>query len=235
MMAMNVSGLVAFTGGLMSFFAPCALPLVPSFLIYMSGTTITEARDLSNRANTRQILPHCLSFIAGFTLLFLAFGFSSSVLGGLLRTYETWIMRAGGLILIVMGLNMLDIVRIPFLNREKVVHLGEGRRGYVRSFAMGLTFSLGWTSCLSPVLGSILLIASTSGKISSGVYLLGLYSLGLAMPFFISALLISRLMDFIRRWGHAMNYTSKAVAGLLVLLGLFFLSGYWKVIAELLV
>ena len=111
-----------------------------------------------------------------------------------------------------------------------MIHLNEKPAGYVGSFVVGLTFSLGWTPCIGPVLASILLIASTADSAFSGVYLLALYSLGLAIPFFIAALLVSRLMAFMQRWGFIVKYTSKVLAGLLIFLGLFLVSGYWKMI-----
>jgi cytochrome c-type biogenesis protein len=231
---MDVNGLVAFVGGLLSFFAPCVFPLVPSFLVYVSGTCISQASDLSDKTNRKKILFHSVSFIIGFSLVFVSMGLSSSIIGNILGLYGKWIMRVGGVVLMIMGLNMLDVLKIPFLNRDKVVRLNDKPAGFAGSFLVGLTFSLGWTSCLSPVLGSILFIASTSGSPGSGAYLLGLYSLGLAIPFFVAALLVSRLMAFMQRWGHIVKYTSKALAALLILVGFFLASGYWKAISGLL-
>lgn len=225
---MNINGFVAFTEGLLSFFAPCILPLVPSFLIYISGTSLTQADELSDRKHRKKILLHSLAFIAGFSFMFMSLGLSSSVLGDIFSRYEKWIMRIGGVVLIIMGLSMLNIIKISFLNQEKIFRLNEKPTGYLGSFVVGLTFSLGWTPCIGPVLASILLIACAADTPLSGVLLLGLYSLGLAIPFFVSALLISRLMGFMRRWGYIVKYTSKVLAILLVLLGAFLMSGYWK-------
>ncbi len=228
---MNVNGLVAFAGGALSFFSPCVLPLVPSFLIYVSGITIDDASDLENRAYQRKILLHSLSFIVGFSFVFISLGLSSSVLGHIFSIYDKWIMRIGGILLIVMGLAVLNIIKIPLLSKEKMLRLNEKPAGLFGSFVVGLTFSLGWTPCIGPVLASILLIASTSTDSAfSGVYLLSLYSLGLAIPFFVAALLVSRLMGFMRRWGHIVRYTSSALGVLLVLIGLLFVGGYWRTI-----
>jgi cytochrome c-type biogenesis protein len=227
---MEINGFVAFIEGILSFFAPCILPLVPSFLIYISGATINQAGDLADKKHRNKILFHSLFFIAGFSFMFISLGFSSSLLGDIFSRYETWIMRIGGLVLILMGLSMLNVVKISFLSREKMVHLNHKPAGYFGSFVVGLTFSLGWTPCIGPVLASILLIACTSGSKFSGAMLLGLYSLGLAIPFFAAALLASRLMRFMQRWGYIVNYTSKVLSVLLILLGFFLLSGYWKTI-----
>jgi cytochrome c-type biogenesis protein len=227
---MNVNGWLAFVEGLLSFFAPCILPLVPSFLIYISGATINQASDLSNSVHRKKIILHSISFIIGFSFAFISLGLSSSVLGSVFSLYDKWIMRIGGAILVVMGLSMLNVVRIPLLNQEKIVHLNNKPAGFFGSFVVGLTFSLGWTPCLGPVLASILLIASASKSPLTGVYLLSLYSLGLAIPFFVAALLVSRLMGFMQRWGHLVRYTSMVLGGLLVVLGIFLLSGYWKLV-----
>jgi cytochrome c-type biogenesis protein len=228
----NVNGLVAFVGGLLSFFSPCVLPLVPSFLIYISGASINQTSDLANKAVRKKILLHSLSFIVGFSFVFISLGLSSSVIGFVFQVYDKWIMRIGGILLIVMGLAMLNVIKIPLLSREKMIQLNKKPAGLLGSFVVGITFSLGWTPCIGPVLASILLIASTDGRVFSGVYLLSLYSLGLAIPFFVAALLVSRLMGFMRRWGHVVQYTSTVLGGLLVLIGLLLVSGYWRMITD---
>lgn len=227
---MEVNGFIAFIEGLLSFFAPCILPLVPSFLIYISGASINQAGDLADKTHRNKIIIHSLFFIAGFSFMFISLGFSSSILGDIFSRYEKWIMRIGGVVLILMGLSMLNVIKISFLSREKMVHLNHKPAGYFGSFVVGLTFSLGWTPCIGPVLASILLIACTSGSKFSGAMLLGLYSLGLAIPFFAAALLASHLMRFMQRWGYIVNYASKVLSLLLILLGFFLLSGYWKTI-----
>jgi cytochrome c-type biogenesis protein len=226
----NVNWLVAFVGGVLSFFSPCVLPLVPSFLIYISGASIHQASDLANTAYRKKIVLHSISFIAGFSFVFISLGLSSSYLGYIFNVYDKWIMRIGGILLIIMGLAMLNVLKIPLLSREKMIHLNDKPAGFLGSFVVGVTFSLGWTPCIGPVLASILLIASTAGSALSGVYLLSFYSLGLAIPFFIAALLVSRLMGFMRRWGHIVQYTSSVLGVLLVLLGLFRVSGYWRTV-----
>jgi cytochrome c-type biogenesis protein len=227
----NVNGLLAFVSGFLSFFTPCILPLVPSFLIYISGATITQASDLSNKAFTKKILIHTLFFIVGFSLVFVSFGLSFSILGNVFRDYEKWIAGIGGLFLIIMGLSMANILKIPLLNREKMIHLNKKPAGFAGSFVVGLTFSLGWTPCIGPVLAGILFVASAD-SLFSGAYLLGLYSLGLAIPFFAAAILVSQLMGFIQRWGHIVRYASQFLAWLLVVLGLLLMTGYWKVVTR---
>jgi cytochrome c-type biogenesis protein len=230
---MNVNGFVALVGGILSFFSPCVLPLVPSFLIYISGATIHHYSELTEQKYRKSILLHAIAFILGFSFVFVSLGLSSSLLGGLFSAYQHWIMRVGGLVLIAMGLNMLNVLKIPFLNQEKMVHLKGRHTGMVGSFVVGITFSLGWTPCIGPVLASILLIAATGSSVLNGLYLLGFYSLGLAIPFFIAALLVARLMDFMQRLGNIVRYTSFVLGALLIILGLLLLSGYWAEITRL--
>ena len=188
--------------------------------------------DTSTKKYRNRILLHSISFILGFSLVFIVLGLSSSLfLGNLLAAYQKWIMRIGGVLLIIMGLNMLNLLKIPFLNQEKMIHLKEKPVGLAGSFVVGIAFSLGWTPCIGPVLSSILLIAATSKAISTGVYLLGLYSLGLAIPFFIAALLVARLMDFMQRFGHIVRYTTFVIGILLIGVGVLLVTGYYTVIS----
>ena len=227
---MDVTGILAFSAGLLSFFSPCVLPLVPSYLIYVSGATIDNYSVLSHPTTRNAILLHCITFILGFSVVFVALGLSSSFLGGLFSRYQTWIMRVGGILLILMGLNSLNVFRIPLLNQEKAVHLKARPIGFLGSFLIGVTFSLGWTPCIGPVLGSILLMASTSTALT-GAYLLSLYSLGLAIPFLIAGLLVNRLIDFLKHYGYIVQYTAKVIGFLLIVLGLLLLTGYWGIIS----
>ncbi len=231
---MNVNGLVAFAFGFLSFFAPCVLPLVPSFLIYISGCSIASCSDLSDAKVKRRVLLHAIAFIVGFSFVFISLGLSSSFLGNVFSHYAKWIMRIGGILLMAMGLNMLNLVKIGFLNREKIVHMNERPAGFFRSFLVGITFSLGWTPCIGPVLASILLIASAGGSVFTGMRLLSIYSLGLAIPFFGAALMVSGLMGLMQRYGHFVRYTSFVLGGLLIVLGALLLSGYWTFLNGLL-
>ncbi len=231
---MNVNGFVAFVGGILSFFAPCVLPLVPSFLIYISGCSIKSYSDLSDAKTKHRVFLHTIAFIVGFSVVFMSLGVSSSFLGNVFSRYETWIMRVGGLVLVVMGINMLGLVKIPFLNQEKMLHLNEKPVGFLGSFLVGVTFSLGWTPCIGPVLASILLIASAGGSAFAGVRLLALYSLGLAIPFCVAALLVTRLMGLMRRYGHIVKHSSMVLGGLLIVIGILLISGYWKMLNSML-
>ena len=226
----DFTGIVAFISGLISFFSPCILPLVPSYLIFISGITFDDYKKLQSMKYRKIVLIHSLAFILGFSFVFITLGISSSALGKLLSDYQVYIMRIGGFILIILGLYYLDVVKIPFLNREKVFHLQNKPVGLLGSFIIGITFSLGWTPCVGPALSSILIIASTTESVWEGIYLLGLYSLGLAIPFIISALLFDQLFGLLKKYGSIVRYSMKFLGALFVIIGVLFFSSYWNLV-----
>jgi cytochrome c-type biogenesis protein len=229
---MDVTAFLAFSAGVLSFFSPCVLPLVPSYLIVISGASISSYDELSSGQHRKTLLLHSISFIVGFSLVFVSLGISSSLLGNLFSTYERWIVRIGGLLLIVFGLNMLNVVKIPFLNQEKMCHLRTKPMGFIGSFLIGITFSLGWTPCIGPVLASILLIASTTSTVKQGMYLLSLYSLGLAIPFFVAALLVGRILYLMQKYGGVVRYSSYVIGGLLIVVGVLLATGYYTRLSQ---
>ena len=226
----DFTGMIAFLSGLLSFFSPCILPLVPSYLIFISGITFDDYTGLQSGKYRKIVLIHSLAFIVGFSFVFVALGISSSALGRLLSSYQVYVMRIGGFILIILGLYYLDIIKMPFLNREKVFHLKEKPVGLFGSFIIGVTFSLGWTPCVGPALSSILIIASTTENIWEGIYLLGLYSLGLAIPFLISALLFDQLFGLLKKYSSIVKYSMKFLGVLFIVIGILFFSSYWGLV-----
>jgi len=226
----DFTSMVAFISGLLSFFSPCILPLVPSYLIFISGITFDDYTELQSKKYRKIVLIHSLAFILGFSFVFVALGVSSSALGRLLSNYQVYVMRIGGFILIILGLYYLDVIKIPFLNREKVFHLREKPFGLFGSFIIGITFSLGWTPCVGPALSSILIIASTTESIWEGIHLLGLYSLGLAIPFVISALLFDQLFGLLKKYSSIVKYSMKILGVLFIIIGVLFFSSYWGLV-----
>lgn len=226
----DLTGMVAFISGLLSFFSPCILPLVPSYLIFISGITFDDYTELQSKKYRKIVLIHSLAFILGFSFVFVVLGISSSALGKLLSNYQVYVTRIGGFILIILGLYYLDLVKIPFLNREKVFHLKKKPFGLFGSFIIGITFSLGWTPCVGPALSSILIIASTTEDIWEGVYLLGIYSLGLAIPFLVSALIFDQLFGLLKKYISIVKYSMKVLGVLFILIGVLFFSSYWGIV-----
>jgi len=227
----DFTSIVAFSTGMLSFFSPCILPLVPSYLIFISGITFDNYNELEFKKYRKIVLIHSISFIFGFSVVFVSLGISSSLIGKFLSTYQTYITRFGGLILILMGLYYLNIIRIPMLNHEKIIHLKEKPVGLLGSFIIGITFSVGWTPCVGPSLSSILIIASTTQNILEGIYLLSLYSLGLAIPFIISALIFDRLFTLLKRFSHIVRYSMKVMGILLIIIGVLLFSSYYSTLS----
>ncbi|MCX5803086.1 MAG: cytochrome c biogenesis protein CcdA [Proteobacteria bacterium] len=227
----DFTSIVAFSTGMLSFFSPCILPLVPSYLIFISGITFDNYNELEFKKYRKIVLIHSISFIFGFSVVFVSLGISSSLIGKFLSTYQTYIMRFGGLILILMGLYYLNIIRIPMLNHEKIIHLKEKPVGLLGSFIVGITFSVGWTPCVGPALSSILIIASTTQNILEGIYLLSLYSLGLAIPFIISALIFDRLFTLLKKFSHIVRYSMKVMGILLIIIGVLLFSSYYSTLS----
>lgn len=227
----DLSGIVAFGSGLLSFFSPCVLPLIPSYLIFISGITFDNYNELKTIKYRKIVLIHSVAFAAGFSFVFITLGLSSSVIGGILFEYQSYIIKIGGVILVIMGLFYLNIINIPIMNREKVIHLKEKPLGIFGSFVVGITFSFGWTPCIGPALSSILIIASTAKNIWKGAYLLSLYSLGLAIPFIISALLFDKLISFLKRFGYLVKYSMKILGTLLIIIGIMLFSSYFSTLS----
>jgi cytochrome c-type biogenesis protein len=203
----QISLFAAFGAGLLSFVSPCVLPLVPSYISYITGLSLERLSDASERQRFRKtIIVNSLLFIAGFSSVFIAFGASASFIGQVLIAYQDHIRRIGGLLIILFGLYLLGVLNLNFLATEKRLHFNNRPAGYVGSFLIGIAFAAGWTPCVGPVLGTILLYASTTDSLTSGVALLASYSLGLGLPLFITALGVDRFLSYFKQvraylWG----------------------------------
>jgi len=229
---MDVNSIIAFSSGLLSFFAPCVLPLLPSYLVFISGVAIDNFAAAKAQKYRKIMFIHAVVFVFGFSFVFVTLGLSSSIIGHFLSTYQTLLMRIGGVLLIIMGLFSLNVIRIPLLSREKVIHLKEKPAGIFGAFVVGVAFSLGWTPCIGPALSSILLISSTAESMWYGAFLLSMYSLGLAIPFIVSAVLFDRLLGFLKKYGYVVKYAQKIMGVLLVVVGLLLITSYLGIFSE---
>lgn len=193
----DVSFSLAFAAGVLSFLSPCVLPLVPSYITFITGVSFEDLKEGTDRKRIRFLtITNSLAFIAGFSLIFIALGASSSMIGGFLLQYQDWIRIIGGVLVIFFGLFVSGIIRLDFLTREQKFHLSGKPAGYVGTFLVGMTFAAAWTPCIGPILGSILLYASAKGSAVYGFKLLAVYSLGLAVPFFISSLMFNSFLSY---------------------------------------
>ncbi len=212
----QISLIAAFSAGLLSFVSPCVLPLVPSYISYITGLSVEQLTDASERVKFKKaIVLNSLLFIAGFSSVFIAFGASASLLGQVLITYQDHIRRFGGALIVVFGLYLLGILNLNFLKMEHRFQFRSRPAGYVGSFLIGVAFAVGWTPCVGPVLGSILLYASTTDSLVSGVVLLTSYSLGLGLPLFLTALGVDRFLAYFKQ-ARAYLWGVSTVSGVLL-------------------
>jgi cytochrome c-type biogenesis protein len=203
----QISVVAAFMAGLLSFVSPCVLPLVPSYISYITGLSVEQLSDVAERQRFRStILTNSLLFIAGFSTVFISFGASASLIGQWLITYQDFLRKLGGALIIIFGLYLLGALNLPFLSAEKRIHFNSRPAGYLGSFLIGVAFAAGWTPCVGPVLGTILLYASTTNSLLTGVVLLTAYSLGLALPLLLTTLGVDRFLAYFKQvraylWG----------------------------------
>jgi cytochrome c-type biogenesis protein len=182
--------------GLVSFVSPCIMPLIPSYVSYITGISYDElVSPDSRRKNMNITLLHSLAFVAGFSVIFVLLGASASLAGNLLAQHLNTIRIVGGVFIIIMGVFVMDVVNIPFLQREAKLHLKTRPAGYIGTLVVGMIFGAGWTPCTGPFLGSVLALAMTSDTLGSGMVLLLFYSLGLGIPFILSAVAISAFLS----------------------------------------
>ncbi len=220
---------IALTAGLLSFLSPCVLPLVPSYLSFVTGMTLD---DLQEGADRTHVLTHSLLFVSGFTLVFMLLGATASFLGVFAHAYKEWIARIGGVLIIVLGLHLIGVFRIPLLLREKRVHLSDKPAGYLGTMAVGAAFGAGWTPCIGPVLGGILTLAAARETVWSGVGMLFVYSVGLAIPFLLAALALDRFLATFRRFRSWIPWMERAAGALLIGLGLLLVTGSFTLLTE---
>ncbi|HEX7119171.1 MAG TPA: cytochrome c biogenesis protein CcdA [Longimicrobiales bacterium] len=224
----SVSFAAAFAAGILSFLSPCVLPLVPSYLGFVTGMSLD---DLTTGERRRAAVLHSLLFVSGFTLVFLLLGASATVIGQLMFRYQDWIARVGGVLIVVFGLHLLGVLRIGALMRERRVQLAARPAGYFGAVLTGVAFGAGWTPCVGPVLGTVLTYAGTQQTMASGVALLGAYALGLALPFLAAALATGAFLEASRRMRRMIPVLERASGAILVLAGVLLASGTFPALA----
>ncbi len=208
----NVSIAYAFLAGLLSFLSPCVLPLVPGYVSLLSGAVGEEADAARSR-----LVANSLFFIAGFSVVFVALGATATSVGQQLRAHQALLSQIGGLIVILFGLHLLGVIRISALYGDKRVHKKIAVSGGVGAFLVGFTFAFGWTPCIGPMLATILLLAANQGTVGHGIFLLAIYSAGLAVPFLLTTLAIDRFATFYKGFRRHLH-TVEQVSGVLLLL-----------------
>ncbi|MBA3342661.1 MAG: cytochrome c biogenesis protein CcdA [Gemmatimonadaceae bacterium] len=207
---------VAFGAGLLSFLSPCVLPLIPSYITFLTGLSVEDVE----RGRKTTTLIHASLFILGFTAIFLALGATATMLGQMMLAWRDWISRIGGVLIILFGLYMLGVFRMAFLGRERRVYLATKPAGYAGSVLVGVAFGAGWTPCIGPILGAVLIYTSSSADLNRGLALLLFYSIGLALPFFLAAVAVSRFISLFTLLRRHMVWITRVSGVLLVVVGL---------------
>ena len=226
-MAESLGIAVAFSAGLFSFLSPCVLPLFPSYLSFVTGMSVDRlASDVSVSERSR-ILLHSLAFIAGFTAVFVSLGASFSAAGQFFLECRDWIRIGGGILIVLFGLYIAGFLRWGVLGRTRQLHIRSKPAGFIGSFAVGLTFAIGWTPCVGPILGSILTLASSESTVRHGVGLLLAYSAGLGLPFLVFSLGLGVFLRFFKRYRPFIPVVERAAGVLLVIVGVLVASNYY--------
>lgn len=226
----QVSLVAAFMAGVVSFISPCILPLVPSYISFITGLTLEELTESRGKTNNL-LLKNSLLFILGFSVIFILLGASSSFLGRALLKHQSIIKKIGGLLIIGFGFYLTGLLRSSFLSIEKRFHLGEKPAGFLGSFFVGCLFAFGWSPCIGPILGAILVYASTEGEVGKGILLLSSYSLGLALPFFLVSLGMNTFLTHSKKIYKYIGPISKVCGVFLIVIGLLLFFGYFEMIS----
>ncbi|CAN1552746.1 CcdA Cytochrome c biogenesis protein [Rhabdaerophilaceae bacterium] len=212
--------------GLLSFLSPCVLPLVPPYLCYLAGTSVSELsqRQAADNALRWRVVRAALAFVIGFSTVFVALGAGASLVGALLRMYAHVLAQVAGVAIIVMGLHFLGLFRIGFLAREARLDV-ERPAGLGGAFVMGLAFAFGWTPCIGPVLAGVLAVAGSEATVWRGAGLLAVYSAGLGVPFLLAAFAMGPFLRFLGRFRAHLGKIEQVMGALLVITGILFLTG----------
>lgn len=219
----------AFAAGVISFLSPCVLPLVPGYVSFVAGSSLEELRD--GQAPRLQALMLAITFVFGFSIVFIALGAGATYLGSLLLTYKYELGVVAGVIVTLFGLHMLGLTPINLMNSEARFHLDVAGGRTVSALLLGIAFAFGWTPCIGPVLGAILALSASTADVSKGIVLLTVYSVGLGLPFLLAAAFTGTLLKGMRSLGRVGRHLQQSAGGLLVVMGLLMVTGQLEVIA----
>jgi len=219
MLTEAVSFPAAFLAGLLSFFSPCVLPLIPAYFTFITGYSLEELTE-GNIEIRKKVILSTISFVLGFSVVFILMGGSASYLGGLIYKYKNLIRIIGGVLIIILGIHLTGVFRIHSLEFEKRIQIQKKPLHFLGTFIIGMAFGAGWSPCIGPLLGSILIVAGSQETIGKGMVLLGVYSAGLALPFVIISVFINFLLIFMKRASKVLKYVNVVAGILLILVGL---------------
>jgi cytochrome c-type biogenesis protein len=216
----TVSYSAALLAGLLSFFSPCVLPLIPAYFTFITGFSLDELTTRQDMEIRKKVILSTIAYILGFSFIFILLGASASFLGSYLFQYINTIRIVGGVFIIIFGLHLTGVFRIRMLEFEKRVHLDKKPIHFLGTFIIGMAFGTGWSPCIGPLLGSILIIAGSKDTVFQGIGLLSVYSLGLGIPFLVLSIFINFILTFLKKAAPAMRYLNIIGGILLIIVGL---------------
>ncbi|MEX2154946.1 MAG: cytochrome c biogenesis protein CcdA [Gemmatimonadaceae bacterium] len=225
--AASVGIAISFAAGLLSFLSPCVLPLIPSYVTFVTGLTLEDVQR-----SRRIALVHSLLFITGFTIIFLALGATATTIGRMLGYNREWVGRIGGVLVIVLGLYLLGVFNFGLFARERRLHIATKPLGYLGTVFVGMAFAAGWTPCIGPILGAVLTYTASSADLDRGLVLLFAYSMGLALPFVLAALMVDRFIGVFQRYRGALVWTTRAAGVLLLFVGVLMLTDMMRLLSQ---
>jgi cytochrome c-type biogenesis protein len=217
---------IAFTAGLLSFLSPCVLPLVPSYVTFITGLSVEDVTKARRAA-----LVHSLLFILGFTIIFMLLGAGATTIGLVVKQQRVWLARVGGLLIIVFGLYLVGVLNINAFMRERRVHLADKPMGYLGTVLVGIAFGAGWSPCIGPILGAILTYTASEADLQRGMVLLLSYSMGLAIPFIAAALAVDWFLTAFTKFRKYLGYVQKVAGVLLIAVGILMVTNYFTILA----
>ena len=228
MLTQNVSIWLVFAEGILSFLSPCVLPLLPAYISYLAGASVDDIK--ASAALRKSLIFNAIGFTVGLSLVFISLGAGASLLGGVLLKQGNLLRKIGGVVVVIFGVHHTGAITLPFLNYEKRLQVTGKTPGFFKAMLLGITFSFGWTPCIGPILGSVLILAGNTSKVVQGMGLLGVYSLGMSIPFILIALALGKFLSSFRK---IMPYfpVIKIVSGvLLILMGVLIYFNYLDIL-----
>jgi cytochrome c-type biogenesis protein len=223
--------ITAFVAGLFSFLSPCVLPLVPGYVSLISGASVDELKDRDSKL-MKTVMLHSVMFILGFTVVFVTLGAAATGLGQLFHTYKKYLTIAAGIVIIIFGIHLTGLIKIKAWDADKRMHSVQGGKSPIGAFLVGFAFAFGWTPCIGPVLAGILTMAANSNTLTKGIILLWVYSLGLAVPFLLTSLVLDRFLIFYGRFRRHLSKVEVGSGVLLIAIGALILSGHFTWLAS---
>lgn len=232
MFTQHVSYTVALAAGILSFLSPCVLPLIPAYFTFITGTSLEDLTENGGKAMRTKLILSTIAYVSGFSLVFIFMGWAVSIMGQQLEAYKDVVRLVGGAVVILFGVHLAGILRIPFLDYEKKFHITQKPLHIMGVFLVGMAFGAGWSPCIGSQLGTILAIAASEGSVSNGIILLSIYSLGMALPFILMSVFINYMLTFIKKAKQWIRFFTVTAGVLMIVMGLVLIFDKMNMIAS---